>query len=207
MPRARAQGKHAGLTRDQVLRAALALVDRDGLAALSMRRLARDLDVEAMTLYHHVHSKQGLEDALVEQVLADALPGSPTSGSPWQDVIAAHAQALHEGLSAHPGAVPLFASRPALTARNLDQLERLLEVLTGAGFAPGPALELVHAVGGAVVWHHLAARDDRAVPARGTTDLPLVSAALATRPASPDDRLTHVVRALTSGFSALLDDR
>jgi len=202
---ARAQGRHAGLTREQVLRAALALVDREGAGALSMRRLARDLGVEAMTLYHHVRNKQALEDALVEQVLADALPGSRASG-PWQDVLAQHARALHHGLAAHPGVVPLFASRPALTARNLDELEALLETLTGAGFAPGTALQLVHAVGSAVVWHHLAESGGAAaaVPEDVATP-PLVAAALAARPASPDARLDLTVQALVAGFATLLD--
>ena len=141
MGRSRVQGKHAGLTRDQVLEAAVRLVDRDGLAALSMRRLATDLGVEAMTLYHHVRNKQGLEDAIVEYVLAESLipPGSRGEPASWQEVVAGHAHQLHRGLTRHPGAVVLFASRPAITPSTLAVLEHVLRVLRAAGFPPRTA--------------------------------------------------------------------
>lgn len=205
MARSRTQGRHAGLTREQVLRAALALVDRDGLDALSMRRLARELDVEAMTLYHHVQHRRALEDALVEQVLAEALPDLEASG-PWQTTLVRRALALHRALAAHPGIAPLFATRPALTDRNLDVLEHSLTELTAAGFAPGTALELVHAVAGTVVWHHVAEHSgDGDAPAQADVALPPhVAAALADR-ATPDRRLDLTLRALVAGFATRLD--
>src|SRR4029077_16611494 len=69
------------LTREAILRQALELADRDGLRALSMRRLGRELGVEAMSLYRHVGSKQALLEGLVELVLGEARV-DPGAGAP-----------------------------------------------------------------------------------------------------------------------------
>jgi AcrR family transcriptional regulator len=57
------------LTRERVLAAAMAVADADGLPAVTMRRVAADLGVEAMSLYHHVPSKDGLLDGLAEALI------------------------------------------------------------------------------------------------------------------------------------------
>ena len=62
--------KKAGLSREKVLAAALALVDREGIAALSMRKLGTELGVEAMTLYYYVPNKDAVLDGLVNLVVA-----------------------------------------------------------------------------------------------------------------------------------------
>ena len=59
------------LSRDRVFRAAVALADREGIAALTMRNLAEELDVEAMSLYYHVANKEAILDGIVEHVLAE----------------------------------------------------------------------------------------------------------------------------------------
>lgn len=207
MGKARVQGRHAGLTRDQVLEAAVRLVDRDGVASLSMRKLAAELGVEAMTLYHHVRNKQGLEDAIVEHVLAESL-GPPRADATWQEVVAAHADQLHRGLSRHPGAVILFATRPAITPATLVVLESLLRVLRDAGFAPRTALHLVYAVASAVVGQHLAAVSAPAPPpdavALAAEGLPVFAAALADGPVTVESRLEVTVTALIAGFETFL---
>lgn len=211
MAQSRVQGRHAGITRDQVLRAAIRLADRDGAGSLSMRKLAGELDVEAMTLYHHVRNKQALEDAIVEYVIAESFV-PPVASASWQEVIAGHADDLSRALTRHPGAVNLVASRPAITPRILAVLENLLGVLHEAGFAPRTALHLVHAVAGAVVGAHLAAaagEPQPVDPAAGVIDeeLPLVSAALADGPVTVESRLRFTVAALIAGFATFLEDR
>jgi len=203
--RSRVQGKHAGLTRDQVLRAAVRLADRDGVESLSMRKLARELDVEAMTLYHHVQNKHSLEDAIVEYVLAQSLTPPPASAG-WQEVVAGHAQELHRGLTKHPGAVLLFASRTAVTPRTLAILEGLLHVLRDAGFAPRTALHLIYAVAGAVVGQHLASAGEPPPPPADLAgdDLPVLTAALAGGPVTLESRLEFTLTALMAGFETLL---
>ncbi|RIQ22315.1 TetR/AcrR family transcriptional regulator C-terminal domain-containing protein [Jiangella rhizosphaerae] len=208
MGRSRVQGKHAGLTREQVLEAAVRLADRDGVEALSMRKLARELDVEAMTLYHHVQNKQGLEDAIVEHVLAESLGWPPESGA-WQEVVAGYAHDLHRGLARHPGAVLLFATRPAITPRSLAILETLVRLLREAGFPARTALHLVYAVAGAVVGLHLGYAGDQnrepaAVADLAGEDLPVLADALADGPVTMESRLDFTLTALIAGFETLL---
>lgn len=134
----RARGQRVGLTRQAVLEAAVRLVDREGMKALSMRRLGAELGVEAMTLYHHVPNKSALLDGMIEQVVAEAVP--PEFGAAtWRADLGAYAHALLAALGAHPHAVPLFLSRPSMTPRNLRTMEAVVGMLCEAGFpCPGP---------------------------------------------------------------------
>ncbi|MGW5644998.1 TetR/AcrR family transcriptional regulator C-terminal domain-containing protein [Saccharopolyspora sp. NPDC003752] len=152
MSASRTRGQRAGLTRRAVLEAAMALADREGLKALSMRRLGAELDVEAMTLYHHVSSKDALLDGLVEQLLAEAVPPRIESGS-WQAGLRAYAHSLLAALLAHPNAIPLVVSRPAVTERNLRIMEDALGSLRAAGFPLDVGLDVLHSLSGFVVGH------------------------------------------------------
>jgi AcrR family transcriptional regulator len=102
------------LTRDRVLRAALDLVDRDGFDALTMRRLGRELGVEAMSLYGYVDSKEDLIEGVVEQVFRQMPLIVPGPGR-WQDRLRRHARAYRSVLLDHPNAVRLVARRPLAT--------------------------------------------------------------------------------------------
>ncbi|MFI7417150.1 TetR/AcrR family transcriptional regulator [Nonomuraea sp. NPDC049684] len=148
----RTRGQNAGLTRQAILRAALALADREGLKALSMRRIGQELGVEAMSLYQHVDSKDALLDGLVEQVVTQAAP-LLTEAATWQEALREYAHALLRALLAHPNVLPLVVSRPAITPGNLRLMEEGLRVLRAAGLPPGRALDMLYAVTGFVVGH------------------------------------------------------
>lgn len=171
-----------------------------------MRRLARELGVEAMTLYHHVQSKDALHDAIVEHVLSESIRDTSPSAS-WQEAVNGYAHDLHHGLLNHPGSVTLFATRPALTAQNLRALEGLLGILTGVGFAPATALHIVHATAVAVIGQHVTERDvapESAIPE--SEDLPLVREALESGLSDLDSRLGFMLAALTVGYERLLEE-
>ncbi|MEE1622398.1 TetR/AcrR family transcriptional regulator [Zafaria sp. J156] len=108
------------LSRERVVEAAVAVADRGGLAAASMRGVAAELGVEAMSLYHHVAGKDALLDALVDWVFARIeLPGER---DPWRPAMAARAASARSVLAAHPWALGLIESRrvpgPALLAHH-----------------------------------------------------------------------------------------
>jgi TetR/AcrR family transcriptional regulator, tetracycline repressor protein len=107
-------GRRTPLSRDRVLRAALDLVDREGLDALTMRRLGRELGVEAMSLYGYVDSKEDLIEGVVEQVFRQMPLIVPGPGR-WQDRLRRHARAYRSVLLDHPNAVRLVARRPLAT--------------------------------------------------------------------------------------------
>ena len=120
------------LTREVILEAALQLVDREGLDALSMRRLGKELGVEAMSLYNHVPSKAALLDGLIEHALAHLEPGDPTKE--WPARVRDMARSYRAMANAHPHMVSLIATRPFNTPSALEPLERALGVFRSAGF-------------------------------------------------------------------------
>ena len=108
----------APLTRERVLHAAVALADDKGIAALSMRKLAEALGVEAMSLYHHVANKEAILDGMIDVVFGEI--ELPTSGT-WRAAIRRRATSAREALARHRWAVGLMESRrnpgPATTTR------------------------------------------------------------------------------------------
>ena len=140
---ARGRGERAGLTRAQIMTTALALTDRDGLTALSMRRLAAALGVEAMTLYHYVPTKDALLDGLVETVFVESTPLA-ADGLPWLTVMTRYADTLRSTLLRHPGVVSLVIARPAATPATLARVEEALALLTRDGFPLARAVDLVN---------------------------------------------------------------
>jgi AcrR family transcriptional regulator len=119
------------LTRERVLRAAVALADRDGVGSLSMRRLARELGVEAMSLYHHVPGKHALLDGMVDLVFGEIdLP----SGDDWKAAMRRRAVSARQVLSRHPWAIALMESRRTPGPANLRHHDAVLGCLRRAGF-------------------------------------------------------------------------
>jgi AcrR family transcriptional regulator len=122
----------AGLSRDRVLSTALQLVDDEGVDALSMRRLGRELGVEAMSLYSYVENKQDLVEGVVEQVFREMPLVVPGEGD-WPDRLRQHASTFREVLLRHPNAVVLVAGRPLVTDGTMAFVESALVELQAYG--------------------------------------------------------------------------
>lgn len=101
----------APLTHDLIMETALRLIDRGGLAACTMRAVARELDVQAMSLYWHVKDKNALMDGVIVHVLRD-IADAPMSEHDWPDDIRAFARRFRALMAAHPNVAPLLAQRP-----------------------------------------------------------------------------------------------
>ncbi|MGC0207505.1 TetR/AcrR family transcriptional regulator [Streptomyces levis] len=141
--RASDRGRYGRLSRERVLTTALALVDREGLSALSMRRLGAELGVEAMALYRYASNKDALLDGLVEALylqLEERLGPDGRANADWRAGLHRIARATYDVCLAHPQAVPLLATRllavplarrPAAVLRDH---ERVLASLREAGF-------------------------------------------------------------------------
>lgn len=147
--------KREALSRDRILGTALAIVDREGLDAISMRRVGEELGVEAMSLYNHVPNKAAILDGIFETVLTE-LPAAKRSAS-WQAALRDRACALRSILRAHPNALPLFATRPAVTPASMAHVEQVLDILRTAGFTADDALSGLQVVVAFVVGHTVAA--------------------------------------------------
>jgi AcrR family transcriptional regulator len=132
--------RRPALTRDQVLAAALTLIDADGVEALSMRRLGKALDRDPMRLYRHAPSKDALLDGVVELVMSELAVPAVRDGVDWETALRSTAHAFRRLAVAHPHVVPLLVTRPLATPLGmrplgtLRPLEALLELLVDAGF-------------------------------------------------------------------------
>ncbi|MBL8778216.1 MAG: TetR/AcrR family transcriptional regulator C-terminal domain-containing protein [Acidimicrobiales bacterium] len=125
--------RRSPLNRDQVVAAAVALADEDGIAAVSMRKVAGRLGVEAMSLYHHVANKDDLLDGMVDAVTAEFTV--PTDTTDWRAVVRGRCHAARAALRRHPWAVGLMDSRSSPGLATLRHHEAVLASLRGAGFS------------------------------------------------------------------------
>ncbi|WP_338768149.1 TetR/AcrR family transcriptional regulator [Nocardia vulneris] len=123
----------APLNREKVLRAALSVADEQGLAALSMRKLAQLLGVEAMSLYNHVANKDDLLDDLADLVIAEM--AVPSIGGDWKAAMHARATSAHEVLLRHPWATGLIGSRLNVGPAMLRYIDATVGCLHAAGFS------------------------------------------------------------------------
>jgi AcrR family transcriptional regulator len=120
------------LTSERVLQAAVALADREGVGSLSMRRLAKELGVEAMSLYHHVPGKQALLDGMVDLVFGEI--ELPAADDDWRAAMRRRAVSAREVLARHPWAIALMESRRTPGPANLRHHDAVLGCLRRAGF-------------------------------------------------------------------------
>jgi AcrR family transcriptional regulator len=136
MPRraARGAGQHAALTRQAVLGKAVEIADREGVATLSMRKLAGELDVEAMSLYHHVANKEAILDGMVDLVFAEI--DLPSLDEHWRTAIRTRTQSAREVLRRHPWAIGLMDSRTQPGPASLRHHDTVLGCLRSGGFSP-----------------------------------------------------------------------
>jgi AcrR family transcriptional regulator len=121
------------LSRERVLRAAVALADRGGVAALSMRKLAQELGVEAMSLYHHVANKDDILDGIVDVVFSEI--ELPAGEADWKAAMRRRAISARAALRRHPWATGLMESRSTPGPATLRHHDTVLGILRKGGFS------------------------------------------------------------------------
>ena len=121
--------------------AALALVDAEGLAALSTRRLAADLGVSGPSLYNHFATKDELLEAVADVVIA-RVDISPLGARPWPEALRTWAVSYRETLAAHPNLIPVAAHGPGRRPHALRMADAVYGALVGAGWPPREATQI-----------------------------------------------------------------
>jgi AcrR family transcriptional regulator len=121
------------LSRERVLRTAVALADEHGAAGLTMRRLAKELGVEAMSLYNHVAGKADLLDGMIDLVFAEIDP--PAAGGDWKAEMRQRAISTRAALLRHRWAVGEMEGRTSHGPANLRVHDAVLGCLRAAGFS------------------------------------------------------------------------
>jgi AcrR family transcriptional regulator len=121
------------LSRERVLRVAVAFADESGIASLTMRKLGEALGVEAMSLYNHVANKDELLDGMVDLVFGEI--DLPSGATDWKAAMRERAISARHALSRHPWAIGLMESRTSPGPATLRHHDRVLGSLRGAGFS------------------------------------------------------------------------
>lgn len=127
------QKRRAPLSRDQVLHAAVTLADARGAEGLTMRKLARELGVEAMSLYNHVKNKDDLLDGMIDIVFDEI--EAPAAGGDWKAELRERAVSTREALERHRWAIGEMEGRTNHGPANLSLHNAVLGCLREAGFS------------------------------------------------------------------------
>src|SRR6195952_1668197 len=163
----------APVNRELTLQAALAVADREGIEAVPMRRLARELGVEAASLYHHVKGKEQILDGLVELVAAEIELPKPSAD--WRATVSKRARHTRAVLRRHPWAVSLMASRTSPGPATLGLLEAGIRCFREGGFSVPLA---AHAISTLDSYVHGFVLQEVNLPFRDETKLPAMTAAI-----------------------------
>jgi AcrR family transcriptional regulator len=205
----RADERREQLSRERIVAAALSLVDAEGLEALTMRRLGRELGVDPMAVYYYVEDKNALLDALVEAVMAEIDVECELPDDPEQRLMVA-ARSYADTLLAHPNALPIILARSPRTPAALRPVEFMLAEFMRAGLAAEDAVvamnTLAAAVRGYVGMTGGDISDDESVDIEALREamdpdtFPALAEAASLVPHDPDAMFTQGTRAVIRGF-------
>ena len=136
--------RRPALSRERVIKAAVRVADRGGIASVSMRNVGKKLGVEAMSLYHHVAGKDALLDGLANWVFTQI--ELPDARKPWRQAMVERARSARGVLSQHPWALGLIESRRVPGPALLRHHEAVVACLRKSGFTPALATHAFSAI-------------------------------------------------------------
>lgn len=196
------------LDRDRIADAALAMIDDTGDFALPA--LARVLNVQTASLYHHVPGRAGLIELLRDRVTAD-IDATVLRTEPWDAGLRALARSYRDAFARHPRLVPLLATTTVRNPAVIEAYDAMVGLLTDVGFRAEEIIDVLTALENLIIGSAL----DLAAPEvmweiPDDTPAPRLAAALAAAPTGPDraDRAFEAgLTALITGFKTLLEER
>jgi len=196
------------LSREYIAAMALALVDDIGLDKFSMRKLGAELGVDPMAVYRYFADQEDLFDGVAETLFAEVDVDTLPWNEPWRVLLEQYAHRLRDTLLAHPHAVTIFATRPLRSRASIDAGNRMIELMTNAGFTPGVALQVLRCVREFVVGHaltlavrHLGGEGRSRKPAPESPEYNLL--AKSDDEAGPEDHFSLGLTAMLDSFAQL----
>jgi AcrR family transcriptional regulator len=133
------------LTRERILRTAVAVADEGGVESLSMRRIAQELGVVPMALYKHVTNKDEVVDGMIDVVVGEIDP--PASGADWKTSIRERVLSARRALLRHPWASEVIKSRTDPTPTVLEYMDSMIGMFRDGGFSIDLTHHAMHAMG------------------------------------------------------------
>ncbi|GAA1754793.1 hypothetical protein GCM10009834_10040 [Streptomonospora arabica] len=129
----RGRRSQPALSRERIVAATVALLDRDGATALTMRKVAAELGVHATSLYWYVERREDLVDLAVDEVLAGAAAALPGPETPWDTAVKETAHGFYAALTAHTWAAGFAGSRPLIGPNAVALSRRIIGALQACG--------------------------------------------------------------------------
>jgi AcrR family transcriptional regulator len=148
------------LTKERILRAAVALADEGGVESLSMRRIAQELDVVPMALYKHVANKDELLDGLIDVVVGEIDP--PLEGADWKTAMRERILSARRALLRHPWASRVIESRGEPTPMVIGYMDSMMGVFLAGGFSVDLMHHALHVMGSRILGFSQELYDDTA---------------------------------------------
>jgi AcrR family transcriptional regulator len=199
----RGKGRTGPVTAEAVVDAALAVIDDDGLDALTMRRLAHDLGVEPVTIYRQLPNKEAILAGVAEKLWREMAPpdaagggapdigatGGPAASSPpadWRAQVRGMWLGLNGLMQRHPNAIPIIARGGSFSATAGEGTVGMLSIFRDAGLSPVEAAELLHILSACVVGFGFATLWGRQIAAAQQAAAAASEAAGERAPAPPD---------------------
>lgn len=133
------------LTRERILRVAVAVADEDGIESLSMRRIAQELGVVPMALYRHVANKDEVFDGLVDVVVGEIDP--PVADVDWKTAVRERVLSARRALLRHPWASRVIESRTTPTPTVIEYMDSMIGMFRAGGFSIELTHHAMHAMG------------------------------------------------------------
>ncbi|MFJ2851252.1 TetR/AcrR family transcriptional regulator [Streptomyces rubiginosohelvolus] len=164
-PSSPTRGRPARLDQTRTVQTALGLLDESGLDALTMRRLADALGVQAGALYRYFATKQDLLTAMAERMVGGVADAGPAGDGDWSESVACLARALRTALLAHRDGARVFAGTHSTGPNTLGFSDSFVGVLREAGFSDDEAAQALYAVANFTVGHTL--EEQAALPPQG----------------------------------------
>jgi len=143
------------LSREYIAAMALALVDDIGREKFSMRKLGAELGVDPMAVYRYFTDQEALFDGIAETLFAELDVETLPWDGPWRNLSEQYTRRLRDVLLTHPLAVTIFATRPVRSPAAIQTGNRMIELMTEAGFTPGDALRVQRCLREFTVGHAL----------------------------------------------------
>ncbi len=130
------------LSRERIVDSALALVDAEGLQAVSTRRLAAELGVSGPSLYNHFRTKDEILDAVADRICAEVDVSMFEDGTEWRAALLAWGRSYRAALAAHPHIVPYLAQGPGRRPSQLRMADAVFGGMTAAGWPKAQATRI-----------------------------------------------------------------
>jgi len=141
--------RRAPLSRDRVLRAAVARADKAGIESLSMRRLAEELGVVPMALYKHLANKEELLNGMIDVVVGEIDP--PVAGAGWKSAVRQRILSARRALLRHPWASQVMESKQNPTPLVLAYMDTMIGLFRAGGFSVNLTHHVMHTIGSRVL--------------------------------------------------------